>query len=259
MYEVKYLDNYFNVYSNNINAHYKINDNVYILVLNGDFEKEKIIIGSSTADINTYMPVINHNEYIEVSDDLLKIQDNKVELNTYHTEEKEIVLDDNLNIQLLEYLKNFNTLSLSCNIKTNIGIEQKFQGDYGLKLLLPIISSKNGESIADFKTVVLNTETIAGDPYGLDSWSHQNIYIKLEDFEKYDDTGIRKPILSAFVTDFIQDDSIIDFDIFIKNIELKVIEVLEEEALDGYYLTLKVDGGTYFLSNGSSIKKLLLI
>ena len=48
IYSAKYLDNRFEVYSNNVALSYKKGDKVYVLIPDGDFNKTKIIIGTSS-------------------------------------------------------------------------------------------------------------------------------------------------------------------------------------------------------------------
>ena len=145
LYKVKYLENYFNVYSNNDNT-YNVDENVYVIVPNGDFSKEKFIIGTTAPSGNTFIPTSAEDEYIEISNDLLHYDDSIVKLNTYHSEEKEInILNNEISNEIYNYLNTFDTLSLSCNIKTNIPTEQQIRGNYGLKLILPIIKIDGGE------------------------------------------------------------------------------------------------------------------
>ena len=48
IYKAKYLSDAFTVYAN-ANLHYSVGDIVYILIPDGDFSKDKIIVGSAGA------------------------------------------------------------------------------------------------------------------------------------------------------------------------------------------------------------------
>lgn len=257
LYKVKYLENYFNVYSNNDNT-YNVDENVYVIVPNGDFSKEKFIIGTTAPSGNTFMPTSAEDEYIEISDNLLGDLTSFIELSSYiDTEKKEVLFDTkNFSDQIVEYLNTFNTFGFSCKIKTDIAKEQQVRGNYGLKLILPIIKiDLEGKEIQTNKEIILDTSNISGSPYALQDWSNQNIYINFDSIsEKYDDS--REPELFAFVENFTFKDEDGPIDIWIKDLDFRTYEVLTIEQMTGYHLTVKSDSGNYYLTNSSATKTL---
>ena len=256
LYKVRYLENYFNVYSNNTANNYNPGDTVSIIIPSGDFSKDKFIIGTADATAQTYVPSDVETVYEEVSGDLL-LNDSTIRMRTYHSEVIPLSIRPDetegiahFNSEVSAYLRTYDTLGLFCNIKTDMPTEQQLRGNYGLKLSLPIIRTlSNGETEEDYKEVNLDTSNIKGNPYGLLEESSQKIYIKFSDNETYDTAGTRPPLLQAFVEGFNQSDDYesLPYDIFINSIELKSINVLTPDLLTGYYLTLKTDTGNFFL------------
>lgn len=261
LYKVRYLENYFNVYSNNIDNNYNIGDNVYIVVPSGDFTKDKFILGTADATIQTYVPSTVETIYEQVSEDLLHTGD-AIRMRTYHTEIIPITIRpdstiEKFNNEVSAYLRTYNTLGLFCNIKTDMPIEQQARGNYGLHLKLPIISTlSTGEQTEEWKEVYLDVSNIKGNPYGLLEESAQQIYIEFSDNEVYDLTSGRQPVLEAFVQDFVQSDDYEEYpyDIYINSIQLKAIDVITPENLVGYHLSLKTDTGNFFITNGPTQK-----
>ena len=68
-YVINYLDNLMEVYANNPNVQFNIGDKVYVLIPNGDFSKQKIIISTSTPSTMIY-DNSEIDRYMEVSDNL---------------------------------------------------------------------------------------------------------------------------------------------------------------------------------------------
>lgn len=249
LYKVRYLENYFNVYSNNISNNYKPGDTVYIIVPSNDFTKDKFIIGIADASLQTYVPSTVETIYDEISQDLLK-NNELIELCSYKTNQSRSISFPNEFVnELYTYLKDFNIIGISCYIRTNLNFEQKGLGNYGLKLSLPIIrTNASGVTEETFKEILLDKSNIIGNPYELLIDSYQYLYGEFENNEVYDTS--RQPELIVFVSDdgFIKDDEgEHDFDIFINKIQIKVYNKLDYSSLSGYYLSLKADTGRFFL------------
>lgn len=255
-YEVTYLGNTLPVYSSNPNIEFNIDDKVYVLIPEGDFSKQKIIISASTPSTITY-DTSELNNYMQVSDNLL-IDKDEVQLCSYETkyisvfEEKE---NGKFNVTFPKYLERYNTFAFSAKIKTSIPTEQQINGNYGLILKLPFYALNDaGEKIELWKNYVLDINNISGNPYRLTEWSNQSMFIQIDSEELYDID--RQPQLTAFVENFTQKENKPN-DIFIKDISFSVYDVLTQENQTGYYLHLAASEGNYFFSDANiEIKKL---
>lgn len=129
LYKVKYLENIFTVYSNNISNTYSIGDIVCVLVPMGDFSRQKFIIGISSPSAKNYSLATEDN-YLSVSDnifgDVTYESSNVIELCSFNSSEKELNIgNQHLNSILANYLQNYKVLSMKCNIKTNLPKEQQ--------------------------------------------------------------------------------------------------------------------------------------
>lgn len=252
LYKVEYLGNTFNAYTNNISIKYAIGSNVYIIVPDGDFNKQKIIIGTTEPMALDTTSQEESANFIEVSDNLFNasLENLTIELCSYNTKEISIPIeDDAFNLIFEKYLDSYNNFLLFAKIKTDLPVRQQVGGKYGIVLNLPIlITDEYGEIQESWKKYSLDINTIEGNPYRLSEWSPQDISFSIDTKQyKYDNT--RQPILRAFVEDFTQDESIMTSDIFIKDISLKAINTLKEESNKGYFLSLKASGGDYFIGN----------
>lgn len=260
-YKIDYLSNTFNAYASNPSIEYNIGDKIYVLIPEGDFSKQKIILGTSAPSTITYEPS-DLNNYMQVSDNLL---DNfeEIKLCTYKSEEIKITNENNnfdFNVLFPKYLKSYSTYGFSVKIKTNIPIEQQINGNYGLKLSLPFyVLDKNNEKVEIDKIYTFDVNTISGNPYRLTEWSNQTMFIQFSSDEKYDTE--RKPQLSAFVKDFatkdFKEEEDIPYDIFIKDIKFATYDILTEEHKVGYYLHLSASEGNYFFEGSSQEKTLI--
>ena len=256
-YIVNYLDNLLDVYANNANIQFNIGDKVYVLVPNGDFSKQKIIISMSTPSTMIY-DSSEADRYMEVSDSLFnEIQE--IALSTYKTENIQVKAHwyGNFSNIFPKYLKNYSTFLFSVDIKTEIKTEQQINGNYGIKLQLPFyFYNSNKEKVETWKTYTLDINNISGNPYRLTEWTKQNIFIQLSSEELYDED--RDPQLNIFVKDFAQDAASADIkDIRIKNISFYAYDILSEDQQKGYYLHLKASEGNYFFIGDETESKVL--
>jgi hypothetical protein len=255
LYTVQYTENKFTAIASN-GLVYEIGDSVYVLIPEGDFSKNKIILGNTKAVRSHYQrdeeeEKISQNKkyYNEISENFLGDLE-EVNLCTYHTEEKEIEYNANL---LSDIIKNYQFFVLKADFRTNIiELAQRANGNYGLKISIPAIDLDGTEFVVE---KVLDITKMNGNVYNFEKYITQSIY-----FDFYG--GLidpNKPIkLSAFVKNFIQDDDeTIPADIFIKDITFKAVEILTDEDLEGYYLSVDVTEGYYFLNGKYEADKIL--
>lgn len=255
VYSVDYLGSVFDAHSNS-NATYSVGDNVYILVPDGDFTKEKVILSLISASAGAYTNDIENNKnYYEISDNLIDSNIDVIKLSSYDTIKPN---SNKINITQHEastfgslingYLKDYRIFKLSLSAKTALAVEQQCKGDYGICLNIPIKESAEtgqGAQVETWKTVYLETATFVGTPYRLLVWTPQEIYFRIDEQYSYDKT--RVPYLSYFCYDFSQDsDKTNIFDIQLKDICLKIVNEMTVEETTGYSLSLKASEGEYY-------------
>ena len=256
IYTVQYTENKFTAIASN-GLTYAVGDSVYVLVPEGNFSKNKIILGNTKAvrfhyqkgeeeeggggsssqkeiiiQNKTYYDEITENLFVDISD---------IDLCTYHTEEKVVEYD---NHYLSDIIKNYQIFVLKADFKTKIiDIAQRARGNYGLKLRIPAIDLDGEEFVVE---KILDITKMEGNVYNFDNYITQSLYF---DFVGSLIDPNKSITISAFVKDFVQSkDETIPADIFIKNIEFKAVNAITSEDLQGNYLTIEATEGYYFLN-----------
>lgn len=253
IYKVQYLDNTFNATAINKSIVYDIDESVYILVPNGDFDKEKIIIAPAEGIKTTYADISNSNFYIPLGDNILNQLNNDYELSlcSYKTVSPTRFKDENnrnidfnglfedLNIALLTS----RVFSFTCEILTDIPTDQRRRGNYGIILTIPTLV--NG--VENELNVTLDINNFSGDPYDYEVYAKQITYFTIPEDNILDES--RDITLKYFVKDFIGQDNTKPDDIFIKNFQ--IISTFEATAdnMAGYHLMILSDNGNTFYGN----------
>lgn len=246
-YKVNYMNNKFIAYANTPNVQYTQGDKVYVLVPNGDFSKEKIIIGTIKPSGNIFTTSSSDVSYhLEKSDNLFK-NVGDISLCSYETEIQNISIDNNISYLLSHYFQKYKTLLLSFKIKTAIPKEQQVKGNYGLSLKIPYLEShynqETNETIQEavLREYIFDINNIIGNPYDFAENTQQDFYISIDsNFDSSQDLEF-----SAFVRDFYQEEGHND-DIFISDISLKVVDILNETDKSGYFLSIAAERGEFF-------------
>lgn len=246
-YKVEYMNNKFVAYANTQSVQYTKGDKVYILVPNGDFSKEKIILGTVKPKGNVFTTSSSDATYhLEKSDNLFKnVKD--ISLCSYRTENINIELNDNIPYTLSQYFQKYKTLLLSFKVKTAIPKDQQVKGNYGLVLKVPYLESYyNQETDATIQEVALrdyyfDINNMIGNPYVFSESTQQNFYISID--SNYDSS--KNLELLAFVKDFYEEEGHAD-DIFITDISLKVVDLLTDANKNGYFLSIAAERGEFF-------------
>lgn len=289
-YSVNYMGSVFTAYANNPNIAYTIDDKVYVIVPNGDFTKEKFILGYPT----TVTEDEAENPTLEVGGDFLDLPTN-VSFCTYDKEnfDKENPLDNSKMSKkrrvyslpltnkdfykkvIQDYFNNYGSFKFSCKVKTNIVPEsdstsRQVDGNYGIILKIkywPYEQLDRNRDTLITKEVVIDNSNILGNPYDQMVFSTQNVVI--DDIPKGATIAVEEDDcieLSYFVEGFSQnlpaeDDflkdaegTIIDLadDLFIKDIQLKALSVIPKEKLSGYSLQIASSMGNFLTKDSST-------
>lgn len=268
IYTVEYLNNTFKVFTSDSSKVYEIGDKVCVLIQNGDFSKDKYILTAVDRTSNGYTNAEKIDKHYDISDNLVVVNNNSViSLCTYQSDYETTNLlpvnQDKLKELLTYYFydKNYNydTLKLSCEIKTDIAKDQQIAGDYGLILNIPIkkLNTVTNTWEEDTKKSLININTILGNPYNLSTWTPQVIYIDFDkNFEQLDLLS-RDITLTAFVKNFKPGTSPFIADIWIKEVNIKVSNEYSDTELSGYYLSLICESGPFFTTNTSELFKII--
>lgn len=263
VYSVEYLGSTFEVHANS-NATYSVGDNVYVLVPDGDFTKEKIILGLISASASAYTNnVENGKNYYEVSDNLVDNSLGTIKLSSYATinpgdNKTNITTHDATTFGALinGYLGDYRTFKLSLSAKTSLAVAQQSKGNYGISLSIPIkenAETGQGAQTSTWKTVYLETANFVGTPYRYLAWTPQEVYFTIDEQYEYDDT--RLPYYSYFCYDFTQDaNKTTVYDIQLKDISLQVVNEMTEDETTGYSLSLKASQGEYYSAFYDNVK-----
>lgn len=255
IYTIKYMNSTYTASASDSFAYFQPGNKVYVLIPDGDFSKEKIILGLVNPEKHitaaTSGQVLHH---IEKSNNLFIEDDYFAHLCSYKTE-----LERNIPIvfskaQFAKYFHKYKTYLFSFKIKTTLPKEQQVRGNYGLKLRLFFkeLDTASGEVTSVPKDFIFDINNLLGNPYDFAQFTNQNFYISLG--ENYDlDT---EPQLFAFVKDFIQDSTVTKDDIFFEDISFMAVDVLTEEQKKGYFLSIAATKGECFLSYGHTEKTL---
>lgn len=246
-YMIKYQENEFPAMTTG-NIKYSIGEFVYVLVPNGDFSNDKIILGSTSPSASSLIQSGDSLKYYDISENLFDKKKVVYELNSHKTEIYTIELDRMQSEVLEEYLKRYKTLAFGYQVVTELA-ETQVGGNYGMRVNIPVLDSDGNSSV---KTFTLDIDQLLGTPYSMGEWSPQSIFFTLED--KYNIDTKRIITIDYFCSDFPQDENIDIKDIFFKDVFFKVVEEYTEEDNIGYKLTLTSDSGNYFLRNGSTVK-----
>ena len=255
-YSVEYLGNTFSVYANS-NVTYSVGDVVYVLVPDGDFSKNKVILSLVNPVAETFINDADVTKiYYEISDNLIDKDFGIIKMSSYGTTDvknKDITNFGTTNFAkiITEYLTKYRTFSLSFMAQTSMVIDQQNSGNYGISIDIPLranAASGQGNKESIWKTVTLDVGNIIGNPYRLTEWAPQHVYFTIDEQYEYDTTKV--PRLSYFCYGFNQDSSKTNIkDIWLKDIALNVVDVFSDEDTAGYRLTLKASEGEYFSTN----------
>lgn len=259
LYKISYGSNTFNAYAS-AGMVFDEGDLVYILVPDGDFSQEKMILGSTAPRADMYVSNDHAGElYIPKTDNLIGInaEDNLIELSTYTTDTKNIPISniDTFNQIIGDYFGSNNKFfRFTAKVKTNIDPNHQSLGNYGLRLTLPFKTASPNKDWEDTpQTYVMDVNSMQGRVYDFRDWAIQELLFEIPSDMVYgctDDAEIKKPKIEAFVKDFAPyTEPLEQPDIFIKDIDFKIVDVLTELQLEGYYLSLVSSNGNFFLQD----------
>lgn len=262
-YEVEYQGNTFAAHAIS-EVNYKVNDIVYLLIPNGDFSKNKIILGLVNSLDKVFVSETDYDDSIirqEISDNLIDRDFGVIKLSSY--EDTKVENQNITNFPLVnfnkifqEYFNKYKNYKLSFSTKTELDLIQQSGGNYGVSLKIPLIENAavgGGQTGQIWKVINLDVENMLGNPYRFEDWSPQAVYFSIGEQFIYDST--RVPILSYYCRGFSQDSNKRDIkDIFLKDISLNAVDLIEDKDTNGYKLVLRATEGQFFSAGLNSHK-----
>ena len=261
-YMVSYLGNKFEASTTHGEVVYSVGDKVYVIVPNGNFDKNKIILSPVVPYTATYASTDTKNTYITLGDNIfMKVPD--VNLCTYRPHDATLV--DHVDtkgfaVLFKGALADSRTFNFTCKIQTNIDKSRRSRGNYGLALYIPVTRTIDDVETHEYYMVIADTNNILGDPYNLAVPALQNFYFTLPtDMEYYDDEENFPVKICSFVRNFLGQDDTKPDDIFITDIQLLSTFEVANEQMTGYYSVITASGGSSFLTNVTGDTKTLSV
>lgn len=246
-YKVKYQDNVCYAYSGNTNITYAAGTDVYILVPGGNLDKEKTIIGTTKKLGINYVSVVEGDEAYEylgsnciTSNDSFQLSSYKPEeIILYSNTENKIALDKQ---SVNEYIKNSSTIICGARFRTALEMEQRFQGNYGIKFVLCFIDNATQQEV--LREYIIDVNKMVGNPYKFIQETRQYGIFEIDgaNFERVES-------ISIFVKDFPHTKEEAPYDIFIRDLELYSAARLKESDLNSYSVSILTPQGTFFDTN----------
>lgn len=228
---------------------------VYILIPDGNFDEPKTILRAVSASVTNYEIESESDIYVPLSSNLFGTE-NSINLKSWEDRTQTLSIDtSNFGMVFQDYLTTYRNFVFSALIKTEIDKDHQAKGNYGLILNLPFKQAgSDGISTQIWKSYIMDISTMPGTPYAFNEYNKVDLYYTVDDTLEYDTS--RTPSMLAFTQDFgyTQARSDINYDIHIKNISVKMVDVLSEVDTTGYYLAVVPTEGTYFL-NGKYVNK----
>ena len=261
-YKVKYLGNKFDATTAHTEIVYEVGDMVYVIIPNGDFDKNKIILSPVNSSSAVYASTQDETVYIALGDNLFKNIDN-VSLCTYKPHSADDP-ESHVNIDTTGFsalfqasLDDSRVFNFTCKIQTNIEKDRRSKGNYGLILDIPVIQLIDGIEIQKYYSFVMDINNIMGDLYNLEVPALQNFYFSLPEDMVYN--NVVEPRIRSFVYDFLGEDNTKPDDIFITDIKLLSILEIDKESMSGYYSVITASEGNSFLASRTGDIKTLSV
>lgn len=248
-YRVRYQDGFWEAYGNGSGVTYLPGTSVYILVPNGDMSQPKTIIGTvQKLGINYINTISEQNQYYENGSNTLSLKNDisQFELCSYQTKTIEIYNrngEENLiNINEEEtsfYLKNSSHLKCSFNIKTNLDLYQRYNGNYGIKFYLTFLDKAREEQVT--REYIFDTYLMTGNPYLYTNKVLQTTVFEIDgaNFQYIDR-------IELFTEGFPKQAEEMPADIFISNLAIVGVNQLSQQQMSGVSLSFVAKNGYIF-------------
>lgn len=246
-YIVKYQNSSFYAFTNSAEMQFSAGTNVYILVPGNDMSQQKTIIGAVDKLGTDYISIIEGEDgYSVVGQNVIGLKD-MFGLCSYKESEVKILYSKEASLNLIgldavaaiRNITKSNAIVFGAKFKTNLPLEQQYQGDYGIGFELNFKDNGTGGTIQ--KNYLVSVDNMTGNPFTYKSTSRQTEVYQVDGANFIDVNKIY-----IFQKDFIQKDDTRENDIFISEVELSGCNRLNEEEISTQVLSLLTPKGGYF-------------
>lgn len=274
-YTVKYQNANFDVTCNDTSKIYKKEENVYVLLPNGDINSpQKFILGSAKGVKQGDTPIVEITDPNQRYDlvgppvfNLIKNFDAGIEAGIpgYKDFSRDIPFiyqEPKNEVKLIEYSKQYEYLQFSADFKYAPANDIKKCGNYGIEIGFftngDSVEDANKDKLPDQKNIIayrFDTDSMYGDPFSAYNYTNRAVTIYCEKGTIYD-----LAYVTLFSEKFDRDGKIEKDDIFVKNINIQFAK-LRNEA-DDYSANILTPYGVFinkslYKSNGKNAVQLI--
>lgn len=278
-YKVRYQGDLLYAYAGTADMEFKVGDEVYILVPQGDFSGDKTILGTTRKlGESVGETVLPENERYETIGNNVLPETNEFRVCSYDAKDKRIETvikpksidgtDSSTDIMLYkagagpssfpidnaalkQYLQSANYLVLSATLATNLVEAQQYQGNYGVEFCLRFATAQDG--IYEDRIYKIDVNNIYGFPWDLGIDGVQQYFYFEVPSEKF--VGVQS--VKIFAENFpakAQTGQTYNWDIWIKNLSLTAANKISDDDLNSYFVRLVTKNGSHFSNIDTSDK-----
>ena len=210
-YLIRYQDSTIEAYSISPSVNYPKGNLVYISVPQGNMKNQKTILGTTKQLGTNYIEDLIQEDTFDTTKNLLQT-DLKIELSSYET--KESILDEiEFTKAIQNQIRNANFLKIKGKVRTNLDVQQRQGGRYGLKITL--IVRNNATGIEEEQDYYFDSNNFTGNPYNYMTAMTQEVSYPLDG-----NNFVKVKSVSSFVQGFPLQEEGKETDIFLSNISI---------------------------------------
>ena len=210
-YLIRYQDSTIEAYSISPSVNYPKGNLVYISVPQGDMKNQKTILGTTKQLGTNYIEDLIQEDTFDTTKNLLQT-DLKIELSSYET--KESILDEvEFTKAIQNQIRNANFLKIKGKVRTNLDVQQRQGGRYGLKITL--IIRNNATGVEEEQDYYFDSNNFTGNPYNYMTAMTQEVSYPLDG-----NNFVKVKSVSSFVQGFPLQEEGKETDIFLSNISI---------------------------------------
>ena len=210
-YLIRYQDSTIEAYSVSPSVNYPKGNLVYISVPQGDMKNQKTILGTTKQLGTNYIEDLIQEDTFDTTKNLLQT-DLKIELSSYET--KESILDEiEFTKAIQNQIRNANFLKIKGKVRTNLDVQQRQGGRYGLKITL--IIKNNATGVEEEQDYYFDSNNFTGNPYNYVTAMTQEVSYPLDG-----NNFVKVKNISSFVQGFPLQEEGKEADIFLSNISI---------------------------------------
>lgn len=183
LYQIWYSGGLLEAVCQNENDLYQPETAVYVLIPQGNFSKEKIIMGLAYAKDATGKNNVNFEKYAKTGINLVSFDNDVYGLHSWHDDNSIYDTDDNHMLQKLGfsynqeisdiYKNDMIAIAIQADFQTNLDVLQtQSSGRYGL-IFEFAFNKTNGESDYKYEKFVLDSNNMIGNPFLYNQWNTQ--------------------------------------------------------------------------------------